>query len=144
MLIGIVCVSNNNGIGKNNKCLFRLKTDRQFFHDKIDGKTVVIGKNTYKYLPSNVLKSCKHVHILSKQTPLPESYIFSDEEIFVIGGEKTYASLARYCSKYYVTHIYSEPEADAFFCVTLDKFSEQLLANGAENGLKYDIKLYTK
>lgn len=144
MLIGIVCVSNNNGIGKNNKCLFHLKTDRKFFHDKIAGKTVVIGKNTYKYLPSSVLKHCKHVHILSKQTPLPESYIHSNEEIFVLGGEKTYTSLAIYCSKYYITHIHADSEADTFFCVNLDKFTEQTIASGIENGLKYDIKLYTK
>ena len=46
MIIGIVCVDKNWGIGKNNDLLFHLKKDMQFFRQTTADSIVFCGYNT--------------------------------------------------------------------------------------------------
>lgn len=134
MLIGVVCIGKNNEIGINNKCCFRIAEDREFFKNLIKDQIVVVGRNTYEHLPKNVLKDCKHVHVLSKTYPLPIEYISSNDPVYVIGGSKTYESLESLTCVYYVTHINKECEnADSFFTVNLQRFNNTKLIKTGDN-----------
>lgn len=56
-------------------------------------------------------ENVKVINDISKLT----TYINSDEEAFVIGGEGIYKLLMPYCKKMYITEINKEFEGDAYF-----------------------------
>lgn len=56
-------------------------------------------------------ENVKVINDISKLT----TYINSDEEAFVIGGEEIYKLLMPYCKKMYITEINKEFEGDAYF-----------------------------
>ena len=47
----IVCINNNWGIGKDNKLLFHIKEDMNFFKEKTMDKVIIYGNNTLKSFP---------------------------------------------------------------------------------------------
>ena len=59
MIIGIVCVDKNWGIGKQNDLLFHLKKDMQFFRNTTADSIVVCGYNTLLILDKQRFY-CKH------------------------------------------------------------------------------------
>ena len=69
------------------------------------------------------------------------------ERVFVIGGGSVYRQMLPLCEKAYVTKVYTCPESDTYF-PDLDadpawKFQE-VLKSGEENGIKYEMCLYTR
>lgn len=143
VLIGIVCVAKDMGIGFENKCLFRIPEDRKFLYDMITCKNVVVGKKTYGTLPIALLRIVKHVHVLNAYNGLPEEYITSPEEYFVLGGAKTYESLSKYIKTWYVTHVDAVKESDSYFKVNLDNFKCNEIKSGNFEGLNYTINVYS-
>lgn len=69
---------------------------------------VVLTRNK-KYFVEN--ENVKVLHDISELN----SYINSEEEAFVIGGEEIYRILMPYCKKMYITEINKEFEGDAYF-----------------------------
>lgn len=52
----IVAIGNNNEIGKNNKLLWYIPEDLKKFKEITQGKTVVMGRNTFKSIKKLYLK----------------------------------------------------------------------------------------
>ena len=52
MIISILCVDKNYGIGKNNGLLFHLKKDMEFFRNTTRGHMVFMGENTLLSFPN--------------------------------------------------------------------------------------------
>lgn len=155
MISMIACVDKNFGIGKDNKLLFNIKEDMQFFKETTINKTVVMGHNTYKsigkFLPSRrnivisrdvigepfIVMNVKQVLELSKK---------NSEEIFIIGGEKMYNEFLKYADNLYLTIVDNEKEADTFFPkFNQDNYDFKLLKAGiSENFLEYKIIKYER
>lgn len=128
----IVAVSNNWGIGKNNKLLFHIKEDMQRFKELTTGHICIMGRKTFesfpfkKPLPNRTNVVLTHdmdykseydnviiVHTMNELKELIKMY--PPEEVYLIGGDSLYNSMIDYCSTAYVTYIDKEMEADAFF-----------------------------
>ena len=127
MIIGIVAVDNNWGIGKDNQLLFHIKEDMKFFKDKTTNNIVCMGKNTFLSLPNQQpLKDRENV-VLSSNSTFPNcinvhsfeellEYISKQKtDVYIIGGGQLYTSMLPYYDKIYVTKVFDQKNADTFF-----------------------------
>ncbi len=154
----IVAVSQNWGIGRDGQLLFRISTDLQRFKALTTGHTVVMGRKTLESLPGGRGLPNRRSLVLTRRdnfTPdraevvrsLEEAVALAGDEAFVIGGQEVYAQLLPYCTRVYVTKVFADAPADAFF-PNLDQdphwkpvsVSEVL----EENGLKFQYVEYEK
>ena len=127
MIIGIVAVDENWGIGKDNQLLFHIKEDMKFFKEKTINNIVCMGKNTFLSLPmQQPLKDRKNVVLSSNSTfdncinvhsfeELLEYINKQKTDVYIIGGAQLYKAMLPYYDKIYVTKVFAEKEADAFF-----------------------------
>ena len=128
----IVAVSNNWGIGKNNKLLFHIKEDMQRFKELTTGHVCVMGRKTFESFPfkkplakrtnvvltndGNYKSEYDNVIIVHTMDELKELIkMYPPEEVYLIGGGSLYRELIDYCSTAYVTYIDKPMEADTFF-----------------------------
>lgn len=132
MISLIVAATKNNAIGKDNKLLFHIKEDLRFFKETTINKTIIMGRKTFEALP-DVLPLRKHIVITrnndykieSSQVEIRhsldevlEEVRYSNEEIFVIGGEEIFRQTLDkgVVDKIYLTRIDKTVEdADTFF-----------------------------
>lgn len=127
-IIGIVAVDNNWGIGYKNDLLFHIKEDMQFFKQKTTGHMVCMGHNTFKSLPGMKPLTNRHNVILcSSGTEYLDctcihtfeeliSYIQAQtDDVYIIGGSSIYEQFLPYYDKIYVTKVFADKTADAFF-----------------------------
>ena len=130
----IAAIGNNNEIGKNNKLLWHIPEDLKKFKEITQGKTVVMGRNTFESIGKPLPN--RHNIVLSKNSKLfsnncnekleiyddfskiVKKYRNSDEEVFIIGGAQIYkkALESGIVEKLYISHIdFSDNEADTYF-----------------------------
>lgn len=130
----IVAIGNNNEIGKNNKLLWHIPEDLKKFKEITQGKTVVMGRNTFESIGKPLPN--RHNIVLSKNSKLfsnncnekleiyddfskiVKKYRNSDEEVFIIGGVQIYkkALESGIVEKLYISHIdFFDNEADIYF-----------------------------
>jgi len=153
----IVAVTENWGIGLDNKLIVRLRQDLLHFKAKTVGKVVIMGHTTYKSLPDSRRPLPERVNIvLSRDENLVIPGVttcssfekldnilkeYKSEDIFVGGGEEIYKQLLDRCTTAYVTKIYVERPANKFF-PNLDELPEWKLAEESE--VMYHINEYKK
>ena len=69
------------------------------------------------------------------------------ERAFVIGGGSIYCQMLPMCDRAYITKVHITPESDTFF-PNLDELPdwelEEVLQSGEENGISYEMCLYTR
>ena len=124
----IASVDNDWGIGLNNQLLYHIPEDLHFFKEKTIGKTVIMGSNTLMSLPNQMPLNGRRNIVLSKSITRDDLVVcrdltslfevlkdYSDEDIFVIGGQQIYRLLLPYCHKAYITKVNGEKKADCFF-----------------------------
>lgn len=129
MLSCIVAVSKNNVIGKNNKLLWHIKEDLQYFKETTTNHTIIMGRKTFESLPG-ILPNRKHivitrnkefkvnnknVEISNNIDLIVEKYKNSLNEAFIIGGGDIYEKTLPMCSKLYLTRIHKNFDGDVFF-----------------------------
>lgn len=130
MIIGIVCVDENWGIGKKNDLLFYLKKDMQFFRLQTADSIVFCGYNTLLSFPgSKSLKGrsticlcpdgverddCFCVHDFEQAIKLVKE-LAKTKVVWVIGGAMLYKSMLPYYDSVYVNKVYANGEAEVFF-----------------------------
>lgn len=157
----IVAVSQNYGIGKNNKLLFNLPLDLKFFKEKTLNKVVIMGEKTYLSLPKRPLPSRTNVVItLNKDFKAEGAYVvnsvdellnfvskYNPDDVFVCGGGMIYKLLLPYCNKGYVTKVNSTADADTYF-PNLDEDKQwRLTLKGdlqQQNGLTFSFDEYQR
>jgi dihydrofolate reductase / thymidylate synthase len=150
----IVAYDLNNGIGYENRLPWNIKEDLKYFKNVTEGKTVIMGKNTYYSLPKYLLP--KRRNIIITKTPgfynkSTETYQSLEKAIeclniedlgnnaFIIGG----AQLYRYALKHKLvddilaSEINSVYKCDTFFPLLLQGSVEELPCNS------YNIKSNT-
>ncbi len=122
----IVAVSRSWGIGKDGQLLFHISADLQRFKSLTTGHTVVMGRKTLQSLPGGRGLPNRRSLVLTRQesfTPeraetvhsLAELLALAGDEAFVIGGQEVYEQLLPYCTRAYVTKVFADVPADAFF-----------------------------
>ena len=122
----IVAVSRSWGIGKDGQLLFHISADLQRFKVLTTGHTVVMGRKTLQSLPGGRGLPNRRSLVLTRQesfTPeraetvhsLAELLALAGDEAFVIGGQEVYEQLLPYCTRAYVTKVFADVPADAFF-----------------------------
>ena len=128
----IVAIGKNNEIGKNNKLLWHIPEDLKKFKEITQGKTVVMGKNTFKSIGKTLpnrynivlsknlqnINNKKNLEICDDFSKIIKKYKNSVEEVFIIGGAQVYKKALELgiIEKLYISHIdFSDNEADTFF-----------------------------
>lgn len=125
----ILSADRNWGIGRNNKLLFHVKEDMAFFRAMTIGKPVVMGRKTLDSLPGCKPLPHRDNIILTRNSDfaqpgvtvcvsLPDLFellsSYSDDDIFIIGGQEVYLQLMPYCKQAYITKFDAVAEADSF------------------------------
>ena len=130
MIIGIVCVDKNWGIGKKNDLLFNLKKDMEFFKNTTMDSIVFCGYNTLLSFPgSKPLKGRSTIVLCPEEVERDDCFCVHDfatavglvkelaktKNVFVIGGAMLYQSMLPYYDAVYVTKVDANGEAEVFF-----------------------------
>lgn len=156
-MFSMICaVGRNNEIGCENKLLWHLPNDLQYFKEKTLNHTVIMGKNTFESigcaLPGrkNIVLAleedyvAKNCEVCNNLKGLIEKFQDSEEEIFIIGGASIYAQFIPYAEKLYLTKVEDSPKADTFFpdIGEFEKISQS--SKKEENGIKYSFCEYAR
>lgn len=126
-LITIAAIGKNNELGKDNKLIWHISEDLQYFKKVTSGKNILMGRNTFESLGRLLPK--RHHIIISTSLNLdnPEVEIFrsldeffnkykdSSEEVYIIGGASIYKSFMPYIDEMHLTQIDESFEADVYF-----------------------------
>jgi dihydrofolate reductase len=171
MIIAIVCVDKNWGIGYQGKLLTCIPEDMRFFKEKTTNNVVIMGRKTYESLPSKPLPRRTNIVVTSKITSPCEvcevdenGTIFvtmdfvktflstlsenSPVNYFIIGGGQIYNELLPYCQKAYVTKVnYGYKNVDAHFpnLDTMNNWAETENGEGKDyKGLRYKFCVYER
>ncbi len=156
----IACIGKGRELGRKNDLVFHFKEDMRFFRETTREHTVIMGYNTWLSIGAKPLPKRKNLVISPKKIEsLPEGveqiYDFelyvskncdSDEEIFVIGGAKTYKDFLPYTNVMYLTEVEANvPDADVFFPEFNPKdFNKDEIAHSEDNGIKFTFCKYTR
>jgi dihydrofolate reductase len=127
MISIIVAISENYGIGKDNRLLWHIPEDLKRFRRLTMGQCVIMGKKTWESLPRKPLSGRQNVVI----TDVPDecidcsttAYSVEDaikkcekgKEIFIIGGGSVYRQFMPLADRLYITHIHKKAHADTWF-----------------------------
>lgn len=127
----IVAVGKNNEIGKDNKLLWKSKSDLQNFKNITNGHPLLMGRKTFESLPG-LLHNRPHFVITSSDTIKTDLesgvVVYSDidlaikylklhgcRDLFVIGGGKIYEQLLPYATHLHITRMDWSGDADTYF-----------------------------
>lgn len=140
----IAAVSENWGIGKDNKLLFNIPCDMRFFRETTMGKTVIMGRKNLESFPNGKpLKNRRNI-VLTKDKSFCcegaeavsgiEELLSLDgvgDDAFIIGGESVYKQLLKYCDLCYITKVHEVADCDRFM-VNLDQRDDWRLLSESE------------
>lgn len=125
----IFSADRNWGIGKGNALLFRTPGDMTFFKQMTMGRVVVMGRRTLDSLPSGKPLPKRTNIVLTRDVDFSRPSVivctsldalfallsdYTDEDIFIIGGEQIYRQLLPYAATAYVTRWDAAADADSF------------------------------
>ncbi|MED4731026.1 Dihydrofolate reductase [compost metagenome] len=147
MLSMIVAMDVERGIGKENKLLWHISEDLQYFKKLTSDRTVIMGRKTFesigKPLPrrTNVIltrdvsykaEGCLVYH--SVDDVLSQYIKKEKEEVFIIGGEEIYRLFLPYADRLYITQVDGNFHADTFFpAVSSDEWELTSRQKGAQD-----------
>jgi dihydrofolate reductase len=124
----IAALGKNNVIGRDNKMIWHLPDDLEFFKNKTSGHHLLMGKNTYLSLKKQlkgrkiivlsrdrefIAKECQVVNNIDKAINLAEYN--QESELFIGGGQQIYQQFLNISNKMYLTHVDCELDGDRFF-----------------------------
>ena len=160
MISIIVAVSEDWGIGKDNKLLWNISEDMKRFRKLTSGNTVIMGKKTWDSLPRRPLSGRKNVVLTDDPEEIIDgsvtAYSIEDalnkcengEEIFVIGGGTIYRQFLPVADRLYITHVHKDAPADVYFPeidLNIWKIAEKEDYSASEaNTIPYSYIIYEK
>ena len=155
----IVAVYDDWGIGKDGTQPVALSVERKFFRETTKGAMVIVGRKTLADFPGGKpLPNRVNVVLTRQALEIPDVKICHSpeeaatlaataEKAMVIGGGSIYRQMLPLCDAAYVTKVHACPESDTFF-PNLDAdpawFLEQVLLQGEEDGIRYEMCLYRR
>lgn len=163
MIIGIVAVDANNGIGIDGKLPWpKLKEDLAWFKSQTENNIVVMGSTTWKSIGSKPLPNrincvvSRHYYDNANYTFLNPKYavefcnkIYPRKHTFVIGGQQIYDSTMDLIDKWLITEIKETYKTDKSFDLkyVIKNFPNREIKQTFEafdNTPAFDIIEYTK
>lgn len=141
------------GIGQDNNLLIRIPRDNKLFMEETAGKVIVMGRKTLATMPQGlplsgrtniVLSTNKDLQIKgaivvhSIEELLEELKQYSEEDIYVVGGESVYEQLLPYCKVAHVTKLDHTYAANKYF-PNLDKAEDWKLTADSDELTYFDI-----
>ena len=150
----IVAVDKNWAFGNQNKLLVSIPADMKFFRETTMDKVVVMGRKTLESFPNGLpLKKRTNIVITrdknyqvkdaivvhSVEEAVEELKKYSEEEIYVIGGESIYRQMLPYCKVAHVTKINHAYEADTFF-PNLDEMEDWKVTGISDEQTYFDLE----
>jgi len=128
----VAAIAENGVIGRDNKLIWRLKTDLRRFRDLTMGKPLIMGRKTFEsigrplpgretvVLTRDRAFSAESVHVVhSWPDALAEADRLAETmqaaEIAVVGGAEIYALALPDAARLHLTLVHAEPPGDAHF-----------------------------
>jgi len=156
-IIIIAAIGKNNELGKDNKLIWNLKEDLNFFKEKTTGHKIVMGYNTFESLPK-LLPNREHIVLTHKDLQIEGIKVFNDfkvlteylqildEDVYVIGGASIYKLFIDTADELILTEIEAEClDADTYFPkFNLDDYDCEIIKDNEENNIKYSHVRYRK
>ncbi len=162
MILSLVAaMAKNRTIGNNNKLIWHLPEDLEFFKTTTKNKIMIMGRKTFDSLPKT-LPNRFHI-VISRSTPdkqqdrvvfvkgVDESIAKSQElikqgwpdEVTVIGGAEIYKLFIPIANKIILTELNKDFEGDTFFPeFDKSKFREEVLKRSIDGNIGMDFKIY--
>ena len=149
----IVAADEQWAIGNKGELLVTIPADHKFFRQETSGKVVVYGRKTLHTFPQGLplsgrtniilsgdpsykVKGACVVHSLKELFEELKNY--SEEEVYIVGGESVYRQLLPCCSVVHVTKIHHNYAADAYF-PDLDRMPEWRIEADSDEQTYFDI-----
>ena len=130
-IIQIVARGLNGEIGANNKLLWNIPEDLQFFKESTIGHVVLMGRKTYENLPKKLSRRIV-MSVSSAKGRIPITDYLSwavtqccrdlnTNQIFIAGGAKLFNSTFDIIDELWITQVEKEyPEADTYYNTPLN------------------------
>lgn len=162
MIISLVAaMAKNRTIGNDNKLIWHLPEDLEFFKATTKNKIMIMGRKTFESLPK-VLPTRFHI-VISRNpgavqhervlfvTSMDEAVAKSKQliqqgwpdEVCVVGGAEIYKLSIPIADRIYLTELSKNYEGDTFF-PEFDKtlFREEILKKSIDGDVGMDFKIY--
>ncbi|MCC6384646.1 MAG: dihydrofolate reductase [Bacteroidia bacterium] len=121
----IVAADQNNGIGKENQLPWHLPADLKRFKNITMGHPILMGRKTFESI-GKPLYGRINIVITRNKNFLTEGVIvfnsietalkqFSNEEVFITGGEEIFRQSMQLADKIYLTRVFATFDTDTFF-----------------------------
>lgn len=159
MIVGIVAICKNNGIGYNNRMPWPfLKHDMQHFKTQTVENCVIMGSNTWislgKKLPNrvnvvvskNMWPGADHVYLTPDDAVESCKLLYPHKDVFIIGGQQLFDSCFNIIEKFFITEIDNDYVCDRFFNkekVLSNLKNVNVIGNFTDEAVSYTIKEYT-
>ena len=135
-IIHIVAVDENMGIGKDNKLLYSIPKDLQYFRENTLGHSLLCGRKTYESFPKPLDR--RIVQVVANRSKYKRyaledglieglysakcnSDLLNTDKIFIVGGASLYEQTADVVDTLLITEIKSDggygKEADTFYTI---------------------------
>jgi dihydrofolate reductase len=124
----IVACTENRVIGRERKLPFDIPEDKQWFHDRTAGQTVVLGRICYETWPRVLADGRQPVVITRDRRLARPNVLIADNvpealavartlpgDIMVCGGQRIYEETLSLCDRLLLTLVHTELPGDTFF-----------------------------
>ena len=161
----IVAHDENNGIGKDNRLIWRLPADMKFFKDKTLDHCIITGRKNYESIPEKFRPLPDRINIVVSRDPnykadgaivvssigeaLGHANFHKDfsENVFVIGGGEIYKQTIEEADEMYITHVKGNFDADVFFPEIDSNWTKKIIQRQSideKHLYEFDIVKYTR
>ncbi len=155
----IAAVSENNIIGQDNKLVWNLPTDTQYYKDTVRNKTIIMGRKTAES-PDMFFSKKRNILITRKENYQKENFEVTsgleealkltddNEEVIITGGGQIYKMGMEVADRLYITRVHTEIEGDTSFPMIDPKIwkvtSERKLEANEKNEYSFSFLIYER
>lgn len=154
----IAAIGYNNELGLDNRLLWYIPEDLSFYKKMTMGKNIIMGRNTFESMPINALKGRNPIVLSSKKIDRYVDVICYDninnllnmvenstDDFVVVGGAKVYEEFLPYIDVMYLTELYKEYTADAYFpYIDYREWDNIKIADYMYNEIPYERNMYVR
>ena len=154
----IAAIGYNNELGLDNRLLWHIPEDLVFYKEMTMGKNIIMGRNTFESMPEGAFKGRNPIVLSTKEIDRYADVICynnindlikrienSDEDFIVVGGSKVYEQFLPYIDVMYLTELYKEFIADAYFpYVDFRQWDSIKIADYMDENIPYERNMYVR
>lgn len=155
----IAAIGKNNELGKDNKLLWRSKSELKHFKSLTNTYPMIMGRKTFNSLPG-ILPEREHI-VLTKNYIEPHRQVseaaslrdainlatmFGKDKCFIIGGGQVYKEALEedLVDEMYITYVDWTGEADTFFPEIDKSWLDQGMLTKVYSDLNWECRYYKK